>query len=321
MQDDCVRNKQFFIASITHTTLLCAYFFIYAKVSLMILLDGKKLSLEIAENLKQSIETDGISPTLAIVQIGNVFESDAYIRHKKSFADKIGAKVLHVELPEDVLEKKIIDEIEVLNQNSEINGIIVQMPLPDNINKHTILESIDPSKDVDGLHSQNQAKIFQGDMSGIIPATPKGVMSLLKRYDIKIEGKKALVVGRSLLVGRPMAMLLLDANATVTIAHSKTKNLKDLVRENDIVIVAVGQAGLIDKDCVKPGQVIVDVGTNAIDGPKVLEEGVKRKLVGDVVFGEVSTIVDAISPVPGGVGPMTVASLFENLVEATKKTK
>ena len=282
------------------------------------ILDGKKLSLTIAKKLKKEILKRGKAPVLAIVQVGNLLESSAYIRHKKAFAEKIGAEILHIELSKDVSEANLIKDIEGLNQDKKIDGIIVQMPLPSHIDKHKALEAIDPQKDVDGMHSFNQAKIFQGDLTGLIPATPKGVMSLLKKYKTVFNGKRALVVGRSLLVGRPMAMLLLRANATVSIAHRHTKDLAKLVKEHDIVVVAVGKAGLIGKSAVKKGQIIVDVGTNALNGPKTLEEGVKRRLVGDVDFKNVSKIVSAISPVPGGVGPMTVASLFENLVMVSR---
>lgn len=282
------------------------------------ILDGKKLNGEIAEKLKIKIEASGVIPTLAIIQIGAIEESDIYIRHKKVFADKIGAKVSHIVLPLDTKELDVLQEIAELNNDDSINGIILQLPIPEHLDKRKLIETIDPKKDVDGLHSVNQSKIFQGDDSGIIPATPKGVMSLLKEYNIPLVGKKAIVVGRSLLVGRPMAMLLLKENATVTIAHSKTQNLAELVKESDIVVVAVGKAGLITKDMVREGQVIVDVGTNSVVG-KTLEEVETRKLVGDVVFGEIEDIVYAISPVPGGVGPMTVASLFENLVEVSLK--
>ena len=284
-----------------------------------IILDGKKLSLQIAEKLKKEIKRRGKAPTLAIVQMGDIAESSAYIRHKKIFADKIGAKIFHLELSKDTSEKNLLKDIRVLNKSKRFDGIIVQIPLPKHINKRNAMEAINPKKDVDGMHSQNQAKVFQGDLSGLIPATPKGVMSLLRKYKIPLQGRRALVVGRSLLVGRPMAMLLLKANATVSIAHRKTRNLSKLSREHDIVVVATGVAGLIGKDAVKQGQVIVDVGTNAVKGPKTLEEGVKRRLVGDVKFAEVSKIVSAISPVPGGVGPMTVASLFENLLQAQRQ--
>jgi methylenetetrahydrofolate dehydrogenase (NADP+) / methenyltetrahydrofolate cyclohydrolase len=284
----------------------------------MILLDGKKINNEIATKLRLQIEASGVVPTLAIIQIGDVEESNVYIKHKKSFADKIGARVEHVVLPIDIQEEYVIQKINELNNSSSINGIILQLPIPEYLNKRLLIDSIDPAKDVDGLHSVNQSKIFQGDDTGIIPATPKGVMSLLREYNVSLEGKRAIVIGRSQLVGRPMAMLLLKENATVTMAHSKTNNLKELVRENDIVVVAVGSAGLVTGDMVREGQVIVDVGTNSVVG-KTLEEVETRKLVGDVVFDDVKDIVSALSPVPGGVGPMTVASLFENLVEAASR--
>lgn len=291
----------------------------YATLISMILLDGKKLSGEIADNLKHRIGESGRVPTLAIIQVGNVEESNLYIKHKKLFAERIGAKVLHVEIPESILESDLINKIIELNNDEGINGIILQLPIPESLDKRKLIETINPAKDVDGLHSVNQSKIFQGDINGIVPATPKGVMSLLNKYNIELSGKKAIVIGRSLLVGRPMAMLLLKENATVTIAHSKTENLKSLVKENDIVIVAVGRAGIITKDFVREGQIIIDVGTNSITGPKNLEEVETKKLVGDVLFDEVKDTVAAISPVPGGVGPMTVASLFQNLVEISCK--
>lgn len=284
----------------------------------MIILDGKKLNNEIAESLKKKIEESGIVPTLAIIQIGAIEESNIYIKHKKTFADKIGAKVSHVVLPLEIEEEEVVRTISELNNDISVNGIILQLPIPEHLDKRKLIETIDPKKDVDGLHSVNQSKIFQGDDSGIIPATPKGVMSLIHAYKVPLQGKRAIVVGRSLLVGRPMAMLLLKENATVTIAHSKTENLKDLVKESDIVVVATGKAGLITRDMVREGQVIVDVGTNSVVG-KTLEEVETRKLVGDVVYEEVKDVVFMISPVPGGVGPMTVASLFENLVEVSSK--
>ncbi len=283
----------------------------------MILLDGKKLSREIAEKLKKRIEGSSVMPVLAIIQIGAIEESNIYIKHKKAFADKIGAKVEHITLNIDVSQNDVVAKINELNTNNNIHGIILQLPIPEHLDKRSLIETIDPKKDVDGLHSFNQSKIFQGDDTGIVPATPKGVMSLLREYNIELVGKKVLVIGRSLLVGRPMAMLLLKENATVTIAHSKTENLKDVVKESDIVVVAVGRAGLITKEMVREGQVIVDVGTNSVVG-KTLEEVETRKLVGDVMFEDVKDLVYAISPVPGGVGPMTVASLFENLCEAIK---
>ncbi|MES2408834.1 MAG: bifunctional 5,10-methylenetetrahydrofolate dehydrogenase/5,10-methenyltetrahydrofolate cyclohydrolase, partial [Patescibacteria group bacterium] len=282
------------------------------------ILDGKKLNGEIAEGLKKKIEESGVVPTLAIIQVGNVEESNAYIRGKKAYGERIGAKVLHIVMPVDVTEADLLNKIDELNHDDNVNGIIVQQPISKHLNKHKIVESVNPNKDVDGLHSINAGKVFIDDLSGILPATAKGVVTLLKYYGIEIEGKKVLVIGKSMLVGKPVAMLLLREGATITIAHSKTKDLKAAVKESDIVVVAVGKIGLITRDMVREGQVIVDVGINSIiDSSQALEESPTRKLIGDVAFDEVKDIVYAISPVPGGAGPMTIASLFENLVEVS----
>lgn len=292
------------------------------------ILDGKALSLLIAEKLKKEVAKKGKLIKLAIIQIGSVPESSAYIAHKKIFADRIGVKIEHIEFKEIVSQAEIIKTIDSLNKNKDVYGIIVQMPIPKHLDRFAIMEAIDSKKDVDGLTSKNSGLLYESAFGGndpknipkgLIPATAKGILTLLNYYKIPLEGKKAIVVGRSLLVGKPTAMLLLKANATVTLAHSKTKNLKKLISENDIVVVAVGKPKFLGKDSFKKGAVVIDVGTNSVsrDGKKILEEGVKMKLVGDVKFDEVSKIVKAISPVPGGVGPMTVASLFENLVEAS----
>lgn len=294
----------------------------------MKILDGKKVSETIKLELKNKVSKIKVKPSLAIIQIGKVAESSAYIARKKTFGADIGVKVHHFELNEKVKEKDVIELVSELNKRDDVNGIIVQMPMPAHISRFKVIEAIDPVKDVDGLTSKNSGLLYESAFGGndpkdvpkgLLPATAKGVMSLLDFYKIPLEGKRALVIGRSLLVGKPVAMLLLKRNATVTIAHSKTKNLKTLFKEHDIVVVAVGKAHLITKEHVKSGQVIVDVGTNAVKGAKTLEEiGGKRKLVGDVKFDDVSKIVKAISPVPGGVGPMTVASIFQNLVEGRK---
>lgn len=281
----------------------------------MILLDGKKLSNEIAEILRVKIEKSGFIPTLVIVQVGNVEESNVYIKNKKAYADTIGARVLHVRVDENIKEGDLLLKIDELNSDDSVHGIIVQLPIPNHLNKKTIIERISPNKDVDGLHPINAGKIYTDDPSGVMAATPKGIITLLKNYNIQLEGSRVLVVGKSLLVGKPTAMLMLKEGGTVTIAHSKTRNLSDLMREHDIVVVAAGKAGLVTQDFVREGQVIVDVGINSITDGVLLEEIATKKLVGDVCFEEVSKVVSALSPVPGGVGPMTVASLFENLVE------
>ncbi len=290
------------------------------------ILDGKKLSEKIAKDLRAKISALGKIPTLAIIQIGNEVESGAYIARKKAFGASIGAKIHHIELSKDVKQNDILDLIYELNFREDINGIIVQLPMPKHIDRYAVMEAIDPKKDVDGLHSKNAGLLYERAFGGkdpknvpegILPATAKGIITLLKSNKVSLSGKNVLVIGRSLLVGKPVAMLMLKENATVTIAHSKTKNIKKIIKDFDVVIVAVGKAHFLGKESFRKGQIVVDVGTNAIKGPKILEETHKRKLVGDVKFGEVSKIVQAISPVPGGVGPMTVASLFENLVQAS----
>lgn len=274
-----------------------------------IILDGKKLSGEIAEHLKEEIKRKRLKLTLAIVQVGDLPASNAYIAHKKAYAERIGVNALHILIPNNVSLKKLLATINKLNNDKKVNGIIVQMPFPGHLDRKRVIEAVDPLKDVDGLHSANAVKVFQEDGTGLTPATPKGVISLLKHYGIELSGRRVIVIGKSLLVGRPVAMLLLHENATVTIAHSKTAELPKLCRDHDIIIVAVGRVGLITKDCVKKGQTVVDVGINSMGGSRI---------TGDVAFDEVSKIVNAVSPVPGGVGPMTVASIFENLVRTAE---
>lgn len=294
------------------------------------ILDGKKLSEKIADRLKREILKLSKAPVLAIIQVGDKKESSSYIERKKRFAEKIGAKVHHIILEEKITTEKLVEAVEVLNADKNINGVIVQLPLPKKIDRFKVIETILPLKDVDGLTSANAGLLYESAFGGndprnvsaqMIPATAKGIVTLLKSSKIPLTSKKVLVIGRSLLVGKPVALLLLKENATVTIAHSKTIDLPKLSKESDVVVVAVGKPKFFNKSFVKKGQVIVDVGTNSLTGPKILEEVSKSKLVGDVDFDQVSKIVSAISPVPGGVGPMTVASLFENLVLSYKLTK
>ncbi|HYC34490.1 MAG TPA: bifunctional 5,10-methylenetetrahydrofolate dehydrogenase/5,10-methenyltetrahydrofolate cyclohydrolase, partial [Candidatus Paceibacterota bacterium] len=283
------------------------------------------LSADIADELRRKMKGFKTPPTLAIVQVGDRPESNAYILRKKNYGESIGATVIHVKLPENISEASLLKEVEKLNQDKKVNGIIVQQPLPKHIDKKKAVESVAFEKDVDGLRLCNVEMLYEGASGadnpdhkhlGFIPATAKGVMTMLKSYKISLEGKRALVIGRSMLVGRPVALLLLNENATVTIAHSKTKNLKKLCLESDIIVAAVGSPKMIKKGFFKKGQVIVDVGINAVGNPK---EGGSRKLVGDVDFNEAMKVVSYISPVPGGAGPMTVVSLFENLLEAKKE--
>ena len=257
------------------------------------ILDGKKLNLLIAEKLREEIAGLETRPKLVIIQVGDRPESNTYIRHKLAFAERIGAICEHVRLPERVSEERLLSEVAVHNADLDVHGIIVQFPLPRHISEDVVTETIVPEKAVDG-------SVF------FTPATARGVLTLLEHYKVPMAGKKAVVVGRSRLVGEPTALTLLDRDATVTICHSKTKNLAAETSAADILIAAAGKPGLITAKHVSKGQTVVDVGINFVDG----------KMTGDVDFAKVSKIVKFISPVPGGVGPMTVASLFENLLDA-----
>jgi methylenetetrahydrofolate dehydrogenase (NADP+) / methenyltetrahydrofolate cyclohydrolase len=258
------------------------------------ILDGKKLNTEISLDLERKIKKLKVKPRLAIIQIGSVAESTVYIKRKIAFGEKIGAKVEHIKLPSKTKKSELSSIISKLNSDKSVHGIIVQLPLPKHINPNEILNSIDEKKRVDG------GKYF-------LPATTLGILTLLERYKINISGKKVVVIGRSELVGKPTALAMINRGATVTVCHSQTKDLKKETKQADILVVAVGKARLITKNHVSRNQVVIDVGINATaDG----------KLVGDVDFKNVSKIVRVITPVPGGVGPMTVASLFENLLEA-----
>ncbi len=260
------------------------------------ILDGKKLSGEIAEDLNKKIGRLRIKPKLVIIQVGGLSESNTYIKHKKNFAEKIGALVEHKQFKNTVKESKLLVQIEKCNSDKSIHGIIVQLPLPKHLSPEIINEAINESKKVDG------GKFF-------LPATTQGIITLLERYKISIPGKKVVVVGRSELVGKPTALALLDQGATVTVCHRGTKDLKSETTRAQILVVAAGKPKLITEKHVSPNQVVIDVGININN---------KRKLVGDVDFEKVKNIVKAITPVPGGVGPMTVASLFENLLKAYK---
>jgi 5,10-methylene-tetrahydrofolate dehydrogenase/methenyl tetrahydrofolate cyclohydrolase len=286
-----------------------------------LLLDGKAVRNGVSARLKEHISKSEDRPCLVILQIGNLEESNAYIGQKKKFGEAVGAQVFHKKYPEYVSQAEVIADIEALNNDQKAHGIILQLPIPASLNAGEIIEHINPAKDVDGLTATNFKLLAQNNPKGFVPATTKGVLALLKQYQIELKGKKVLMIGRSMLVGKPTAIALLNEHATVTIAHSKTADLKKETLAADIIIVAIGKARYIGADYVRAGQVIVDVGIN-LDSVGLKEEiSGKRKLVGDVDFDAVKDIVDAISPVPGGVGAMTVASLFENLVEAWERTK
>ncbi|MDO8564920.1 MAG: bifunctional 5,10-methylenetetrahydrofolate dehydrogenase/5,10-methenyltetrahydrofolate cyclohydrolase [bacterium] len=282
----------------------------------MLILDGKVVRDKIAAELRQRILAFSSKPKLVIIQIGENEESATYIQQKKRFGESIGAVVEHVALPADTSERDVLSAIKQYNSDSNTHGIIIQMPIPDSFDRDRVLDAIAPEKDVDGLGSASVKALWEGKRAGYMPATTKGILSLLEYYKIPIAGKNVVVVGRSFLVGKPTAQALLNLDATVTIAHSKTVNLPALTQHADILIVATGNPHFIQRDHVRAGQVIIDVGITAVTGEKLDEEVGERTITGDVHFDAVKDTVHAISPVPGGVGPMTVASLFENLVTA-----
>ncbi len=280
----------------------------------MKILDGKKVSNFIAGKIKLELKKLGEKPKLVIIQIGNNERSDVYVKQKKIFGEKLGFEVELIQFNNNISEKSIISRIKSLNSKSNVNGIIIQLPLPENINLLNVIEVIGPEKDVDGLNSKNLRFLFESVISknnGFIPATTKGIISLLDFYKIPLEGKKVVVVGRSFLFGKPTALVLLNKNATVTICHSKTKNLKKEIKNSDIAVIAIGRPNFIKKSFVKKGQIIIDVGITKVG----------NNIFGDVDFKSVSRIVSAITPVPGGVGPTTVVSLFENVLTAYKRQK
>ena len=270
------------------------------------ILNGEIVRDKIGQELKNQIAKLKTRPKLVIVQVGEIAESTLYISRKNKFGEEIGAIVDHQQFDAKIDQKTLSSQISSLNTDPKVNGIIVQLPLPKHLDKEAIIESISPQKDVDGLTSANFKKLIDGSNDSLIPATTKGILTLLDYYKIPTEGKKVTVVGRSSLVGKPTALAFLNRNATVTVCHSRTKNLADITKNADILISAVGHPNLITADHVTPSQTVIDVGTTLVGG----------KLKGDVDFENVAKIVKAISPVPGGIGPMTVVSLFENLLIA-----
>lgn len=273
------------------------------------ILDGKQLSQELKDEMRQEVDAlaqkYGRRPCLMVVIVGNNPASQSYVRGKIKATEYVGFEGSLVSLPEDVTEDALIAEIERLNQNELVDGILVQLPLPKHISEDRVIASISPEKDVDGFHATNVARLWLNQPC-IVPCTPKGVIVMLDRAGIEISGKNAVVVGRSNIVGKPVAKLLLDRNATVTIAHSRTKNLKEVCRQADILVAAVGHPQMLTADYIKPGAAVIDVGINR------LEDG---RLVGDVDFEGAKEIAGAITPVPGGVGPMTITMLMRNTIE------
>lgn len=274
------------------------------------IIDGKLVKKEKLLKLKQQLELLDKKPCLCVIQVGQDEASNVYVGQKAKLCKELGYEFIHRSLPEDIDETMLIQAIDLLNLDDNVDGIIVQMPLPPHIDSIKVLNSIDSEKDVDGLTYLSSGKIMQ-NADGFISCTPKGVIDLLDYYNISIEGKHCLVIGRSILVGKPMAHLLLDRDGTVTIAHSKTPNLKELCQQADIIIAAAGKKWLITEDMVKEGAVIIDVGINRENG----------KLYGDVDFDKVSQKASYITPVPGGVGQMTVYELCENTYKAYIKRR
>ncbi|MBY4972314.1 bifunctional methylenetetrahydrofolate dehydrogenase/methenyltetrahydrofolate cyclohydrolase [Streptococcus suis] len=281
----------------------------------MTVIDGKALAVKmqaaLAEKTAQLKVEKGLTPGLVVILVGENPASQVYVRNKERSALAAGFKSEVVRVPDTISEKELLALIERYNQDSEWHGILVQLPLPAHISEEKVLLAIDPDKDVDGFHPTNMGKFWSGHPV-MIPSTPAGIMEMFKEYQIELEGKTAVVIGRSNIVGKPMAQLLLDANATVTIAHSRTKNLPELARQADILVVAIGRGHFVTKDFVKPGAVVIDVGMN---------RDANGKLIGDVKYDEVAEVASYITPVPGGVGPMTITMLMEQTYEACVRSE
>lgn len=274
----------------------------------MKILDGKLIKGQILEELKSEVDKLTIKPNLVVIQVGNNDASNIYINQKKKMAEYVGYEFSLLKYPEDVLEEELISKINELNGDKSVHAILVQMPLPKHLNSTNIQNAVSVLKDVDGLNDINAGRLFH-NKDGLFPCTPLGVMEMLKRYNIDVAGLAAVVVGRSNLVGRPMAMMLTNNDATVMVCHSKTENLKKYTSVADLLVVAVGHASLITEDMVKDGAIVIDVGINRVND----------KLCGDVDYDNVSKKASYITPVPGGVGQMTVAMLGVNVLSAYKK--
>lgn len=281
------------------------------------IIDGKALSLSLKEQMKERIvELEaqyGRKPCLAVIIVGDNPASRSYVRGKIKAAEFVSMDSRLVELPEDISEQALLDKIASINAEDAVDGLLVQLPLPKHIDEDRVIDAIDISKDVDGFHPQNVAKLWLGRPC-IVPCTPKGIIAMIDSTGENISGKKAVVVGRSNIVGKPVAKLLLDRNATVTIAHSRTRDLPAVCREADVLVAAVGRPEMITADMIKPGAIVIDVGINRI--PCIKEDGSEgSRLVGDVQFSGASEVAGWITPVPGGVGPMTITMLMQNTIE------
>ena len=280
----------------------------------MELIDGKKISAEIKDECKEKalkLIESGKEPCLAVILVGNDPASSIYVNNKKKACEYCNIKSLSYEMPEETTEKELLDLIDKLNNDANVDGILVQLPLPKHIDEDKVIAAIDPSKDVDGFHVKNVGSLCIGKPV-LVSCTPAGVIELLKRSNVDISGKRCVVIGRSNIVGKPMALLMLSENATVTICHSRTKDLEAVCKEADILIVAIGKPRFIDSKYVKDGAVVIDVGIHRDEN---------NKICGDVNFDDVKDKVSKITPVPGGVGPMTIAMLMSNVITACERKK
>lgn len=278
------------------------------------IIDGKQISLDIKNELKEKVakyKEQGIEITLAVVKVGNDPASAVYVRNKEKACEYVGINSKTLVLPEETTEEELLNVVKELNEDKNVNGILVQLPLPKHIDESKVLLTIDSTKDVDGFHPVNVGKMVIGEDT-FLPCTPAGIIEMIKRTDIDIEGKECVVIGRSNIVGKPMAMLMLKENATVTIAHSRTKDLKEVTKRADIIVAAIGKAKFVTADYVKEDAVVIDVG---------MDRDENGKLCGDVDFESVSKVASAITPVPGGVGPMTVTMLLVNCLRSVELNK
>lgn len=273
------------------------------------IIDGKMISTQIKDECRERVakyKEEGVEICLAVIQVGNDPASSVYVNNKKKACEYIGIRSLSYELPEETTQEELIELIRKLNADSTVNGILVQLPVPKHIDENVIISTISPKKDVDGFHTQSVGALCIGT-PGFVSCTPAGIVELLKRSDVDITGKECVVIGRSNIVGKPMSILMLRENATVTIAHSRTKDLKEVCKRADILIVAIGKPEMITSEYIKEGAVVIDVGIHRREN---------NKLCGDVLFDDVAPHCSAITPVPGGVGPMTIAMLMKNCVDS-----
>ena len=278
------------------------------------IIDGKLVSASVRASVKAEVEKlkeEGINPSLAVILVGNDPASAVYVKNKQKACIETGINPIQITMPEDTDEKTLLDKIDELNADDSVHGILVQLPLPKHISEKKVIERISPTKDVDAFTHDSVGRIVEGKYT-FLPCTPAGIMKLLEYYGVDIQGKECVIIGRSNIVGKPMALLMLNASGTVTVCHSKTKNLAEVTKRADILVVAIGKAEFVTADMVKEGAVVIDVGINRMpDG----------KLKGDVEFDGVSKVASLITPVPGGVGPMTISMLMQNTVWAAKMSK